>query len=306
MASDIPLFSIVIPIFNRADIICATLRSVIAQTVSNFEVIVIDDGSSDKPEIAVQSLNDPRIRYVHQRNGGGGAARNRGIEEARGQYIAFLDSDDMFLPNKLERVSAEMPLQDDEVLYSSMKVDRGVSRYWVRPDRGILQNEDVGEYLFVQNQLIQTSTIVLPIALAREVKFDGSLRKGQDLDFCLRLQKAGARFRMIDEPLIIWTDTTETGRTSHLNGYQPVLTWLDHCAQLMTERAKLGYRATVLPYYMGRHEPLVVARDLWLGLMVARVPLAIILRQTLRAYLPQRSYRRIVNTIVKWAGARTV
>ncbi len=304
MANDIPLFSIVIPIFNRADIVCETLRSVIAQTISNFEVIIIDDGSSDNPEPAVRSLRDQRIRYIHQGNAGGGAARNRGIEEARGQYIAFLDSDDMFLPHKLERVCAEIPLRDNEVLYSSMKVDRGVSRYWVRPDRGIRQNEDVGEYLFVQNQLIQTSTIILPIELARKVKFDGSLRKGQDLDFCLRLKKAGASFRMIDEPLIIWTDTTETGRTSHLGGYQPILTWLDHCAHLMTERSKLGYRATVLPYYMGRHQPLVVARDLWLGLVVARVPLKIILRQTLRAYLPQRSYRRIVNTVVKWVGAR--
>jgi glycosyltransferase involved in cell wall biosynthesis len=304
LANDVPLFSIVIPLYNRANIIRATLSSVVSQTVSDFEVIVVDDGSADNPAPLVQSLGDPRIRYVRQANSGGGAARNLGIDEARGRYIAFLDSDDIFLPHKLERLSAEIPLGDNEVLYSSMQVDRGVGKYWVRPDRGIGAHEDVGEYLFVQNQLIQTSTIVLPSALARKVKFDGSLRKGQDLDFCLRLQNSGASFRMIDEPLIIWADATETGRTSHMAGYQAILMWLEHCAPLMTNRAKLGYRATVLPYYMGRHQPLVVAQDLWLGLVVGGVPLKIILRQALRAYLPQRSYRRIVNTVVKWAGAR--
>src|SRR5450631_1749876 len=299
-----PLFSIVIPLYNRADSILTTVNSVVSQTVSDFEVIVVDDGSVDNPGPLIESLGDRRVRYVHQANAGGGAARNRGIDEARGQYIAFLDSDDIFLPHKLERLSAEMPLHHNEVLYSSMRVDRGVGKYWVRPDRSIRAHEDVGEYLFVQNQLIQTSTIVLPSALARKVKFDGSLRKGQDLDFCLRLQNAGASFRMIDEPLIIWLDATETGRTSHSAGYQPILMWLEHCAPLMTDKAKLGYRATVLAYYMGRHQPLVVARDLWLGLVVGRVPLKVILRKTLRAYLPQASYRRIVNIVVKLGGAR--
>jgi hypothetical protein len=300
----IPLFSVVIPLYNRAAIIGKTLSSLTSQTLGDFEVIVVDDGSLDHPEGAVEFVGDSRIRIVRQAHAGGGAARNRGIEEARGRYIAFLDSDDTFLPHKLARVAAELPLGNIEVLYSSMYVDRGVGKYWVRPDRAIRLNEDVGEYLFVANQLMQTSTIVLPSPLAKRVKFDGSLSKGQDLDFCLRLQKVGACFRMIDEPLTIWADTTEDGRTSHGAGHQPILNWLDHCAPLMTKKAELGYRATVLAYYMGRHKPWVVARDLLLAWLVGGVSSKVVLRQALRAYLPQKSYRRVVNIFVKWAGAK--
>lgn len=300
----VPAYSIVVPTYNRAGIIGKTLKSVLNQSFSDFEIIVVDDGSRDSPEQAIAELADQRIRFVRQENAGGGAARNRGIDEARGDYIAFLDSDDIFLPNKLERIASEFPLGANEVLYSSMYVDRGVGKYWVRPDRGILENEDVGEYLFVKNQLIQTSTIVLPRMLAQRVRFDGTLRKGQDLDFCLRLQKAGATFRMIDEPLTVWVDITEVGRTSHVGGYQQILTWLEHCAPLLTKRAKLGYRATVLPYYMGRDRPWIVAKDLWLGWAFGGVPFKIILRQALRSYLPPGSYRKLVNVFVRHSGAR--
>ena len=299
-----PLFSIVVPLYNRAAGIRATLESVLRQTVGDFEIVVVDDGSTDAPESGIAAIGDPRIRYVRQPNTGGGGARNRGIQEARGRYIALLDSDDFFLPNKLARISSELPLAPNEVLYSTMLVDRGVGRYWTRPDRGIAKGEDVGEYLFVANQLIQTSTIVLPAALARQVLFDGQLPKGQDLDFCLRLQKAGAAFRMIDDPLVIWMDATEVGRTSHLGGYKSVLLWLERCSPMLTHKANLGYRATVLAYYMGRHQPWVVARDLWMGLVVGGVPFRIIMRQALRAYLPRSSYRRIANTVVKWGGER--
>lgn len=299
-----PLFSVVIPLYNRAGLILGTINSVLSQTMTDFEIVVVDDGSTDNPEATIASLNDSRVRLVRQENSGGGAARNRGIQEAKGEYIAFLDSDDFFLPHKLSRLAAELPLKGREVLYSAMLVDRGVSRYWRRPERGIREGEDVGEYMFVANQLIQTSTIVLPTTLAREVMFDGTLPKGQDLDFCLRLQSAGATFRMLAEPLVIWTDDTETGRTSHKGGYESVLLWLDRCAPLLTRKANLGYRVTVLAYYMGRARPLRVARDLWMGLAFGGVSTRIVLRQALRAYLPHGTYRKLANTVVRLGGLR--
>ena len=170
----------------------------------------------------------------------------------------------------------------------------------MRPNRAIRDDEDVGEYLFVHNQFIQTSAIVLPRALADEVRFDGTLRKGQDLDFCLRLQRHGAVFRMIEEPLVVWVDTSEAGRTSRVPGYLAPQSWLDRCGHLLSHRALLGYRATVLAYYMAGDKPLTVARDLAAGLFQAGVPPRIILRQALRAYLPRGLYRRMVDTVV-WA-----
>jgi hypothetical protein len=177
-----------------------------------------------------------------------------------------------------------------------------VGRYWIRPSRAIRPGEDVGEYLFVHNQFIQTSAIVLPRKLAGEVRFDPTLRKGQDLDFCLRLQRSGAVFRMIEEPLGIWVDASEAGRTSRVSGYQAPLAWLDRCGHLLSPRAMLGYRATVLSYYMAADKPFTVARDLAAGLFRGGVPPRIILRQALRAYLPRGLYRRLVDTTVRAFG----
>lgn len=302
-----PTFSVVIPLYNRADIVGQTIRSVLDQDYQDFEIIVVDDGSKDDPEPVVAAFGDPRIRYIRQANAGGGAARNRGIEEARGRYVAFLDSDDQFLPGKLSIMAAALPAGDqDIVLYSQMKVDRGVDRYWVRPERGIREDEDVGEYLFCANQFMQTSTLVVSAALAKRVRFDPALKKGQDLDFAVRLQVGGGRFRMIEQPLTIWLDASEVGRTSYVRGYETSLDWLERCGHLLTKRARHGYRATVLAYHMAPIRPIATFRELLRGLLFGRVPPRILARQLLRSYLPKSLYRSIVNQFVHRFGKEPV
>lgn len=297
-----PLFTIVVPVYNRAHLIERTLQSVLAQTCQDFEVCVVDDGSKDDIEAAIDRIGDPRVRLIRQENAGGGAARNNGIEHAVGQYIAFLDSDDLFMPDKLSRYAREFPLREDTVLYSSMNVDRGVEKYWIRPERPIIEGEDVGEYLFCANQLIQTSTLVVPAALAKRVKFDPTLRRGQDLDFCIRLQRAGAVFRMVNEPLTIWFDDTEAGRTSYVKGYETSLNWLYRAEPILTEKAKIGYRATVLAYHMGPVKPFIAMRDLFNGWMYGGVSTRVTARQVLRAFLPRSFYRSMVNSFVSKFG----
>lgn len=299
MSDAAPFFSVVIPLYNRADIVGDTIRSVQAQDWQDFEIVVIDDGSRDDPAPVIEAIGDPRVRYIRQDNAGGGAARNHGIKAARGRYIAFLDSDDLFLPGKLSIMA--QALKDDDgrtVLYSRMKVDRGVDRYWIRPDRGIRDGEDVGEYLFCANQFMQTSTMVVPSEMARKVLFDPALKKGQDLDFCVRLQGAGARFKMIDEPLTVWLDATEDGRTSYVRGYETSLDWLDRCGHMLTDRARRGYRATVLAYHMAPVRPVAALRDLVIGMFAGGVPPRVVARQILRSYLPKPLYRSLVNLFV--------
>ncbi len=96
------LFSIVIPTYNRADFIYKTVQSILNQTYSNFEVIIVDDGSNDNTEEVVTSMIDNRIRYYKKENAERGAARNFGAKLARGEYINFFDSDDLAYPNHLE------------------------------------------------------------------------------------------------------------------------------------------------------------------------------------------------------------
>lgn len=94
--------SLVIPLYNKEDAILKTIDSVLKQTYSDFEVIVVDDGSKDNSLRVVQSIEDPRLRVIHKENGGVSSARNRGIREAKGDYIALLDGDDLWEPTFLE------------------------------------------------------------------------------------------------------------------------------------------------------------------------------------------------------------
>lgn len=96
------MISIVIPLYNKEQSITSTLQTVLKQTYQDFEIVIVDDGSTDHSVEEVKKVIDPRIRLIHQSNAGVSAARNRGIDEARGEYIAFLDADDEWKPDYLK------------------------------------------------------------------------------------------------------------------------------------------------------------------------------------------------------------
>ena len=100
--SNSELVSVIIPTYNREHLIEESVRSVLAQTYTNFEILVVDDGSTDNTEEVVAAITDPRLRYIHQPNRGRSNARNHALTLAKGKYITFLDSDDLYLPNKIE------------------------------------------------------------------------------------------------------------------------------------------------------------------------------------------------------------
>tara|TARA_A100001015_G_C14988203_1_gene712540 strand:- start:289 stop:1179 length:891 start_codon:yes stop_codon:yes gene_type:complete len=112
-----PRYSLIIPTYNRAGFIKNTVDSVIAQSFTDFEVIVVDDGSTDGTEQVVSAINDPRVSYYKKVNGERGAARNYGIAKAKGEYVTFLDSDDQLYPNHFEEAEKLVNKHDHPCMF---------------------------------------------------------------------------------------------------------------------------------------------------------------------------------------------
>src|SRR5262252_3345733 len=132
--------SVLIPLYNKERWIKRALDSIACQTLTDFEVIVVDDGSTDGGSDVVANYKDPRVRMVHQPNAGPGSARNRGIAEARGELLAFLDADDEWFPNYLQdSIQFLEGLSQEVVSVSSGYIEypSGISRESMWKARGI-------------------------------------------------------------------------------------------------------------------------------------------------------------------------
>lgn len=139
---NIGLVSVVVPVYNASRFLSRTINSVLAQTYQNFEIIIVDDCSTDDSLSIAQNFakQDSRIQLLHNpKNIGVAETRNRGINEAKGEYIAFLDSDDVWLPQKLERQMALAKRTDADIVYCSYEFidenDKRLRRPFVVPER---------------------------------------------------------------------------------------------------------------------------------------------------------------------------
>ena len=205
-----PTVSVVIPTYNRAHLVGRAIQSVLNQTYQDFEIIVVDDGSTDNTEEVVKSFNDPRIRYIrHDQNRGGSAARNTGIKMARGEYIAFQDSDDEWLPEKLEKQMKVFKSAPPEVgvVYTDMwRISKGEKRYWhspkIMPEDGIVYKQALDRVMGIG---IQTA-IIKRECLNAVGMFDENFPRFIDLELFVRLSKY-YYFHHINEPLVNFYDT---------------------------------------------------------------------------------------------------
>jgi glycosyltransferase involved in cell wall biosynthesis len=190
-----PKVSVIIPAYKAARFIGETIDSVFAQTFSSFEIIVINDGSPDVDELErVLSRYPTRLSYVSQRNQGAGAARNAGLRLARGEFVAFLDSDDVWLPRFLEEQLALITSKGgfDLVYSDAVSFSDPAS-----PGRSTMEtNPSFGEVTF-ESLTCGRCTVITSAVLARRERilavglFDQSLPNSQDFDLWLRLLKDG-------------------------------------------------------------------------------------------------------------------
>lgn len=200
------------PVYNRADMVGRAVESVLGQSFADFELIVVDDASSDRTAERLQAIADPRLKLIrHEQNLGGNAARNHGIREAKSPLITFLDSDDQFLPGRLDstvRYFAEHP-EIDLLVDACIKRWPGARRDLVRTNPELSGNEAVLAALFDRSLFKATPGITVRREVAIEAGlFDEGLRRRQDYDFILRVAKVG-RLATRNEPNWVKTNSAD-------------------------------------------------------------------------------------------------
>jgi len=186
-----PFFSVIIPVYNKASFVGETLKSVLAQTYTDFEIILINDGSTDASETVIQGFNDSRIRYFWKANEGVAVARNEGIAKAQGDFICFLDADDYWLPNFLTTFKKQIDALPNHKVFSCAVAIETAKK--IIPAQYAL--DKITEFQIVdffeasrKECILWTSATVIHKSVFEKIgTFDTQIKKGEDTELWLRI-----------------------------------------------------------------------------------------------------------------------
>ncbi|MET3035628.1 glycosyltransferase family 2 protein [Chryseobacterium sp. NRRL B-14859] len=250
------MFSIVIPLYNKELSIKNTIESVLKQTIQDYEIIVVNDGSTDRSLEVVQKINDGRIKIIDKENEGVSATRNRGIEEASFEWIAFLDGDDIWRSNHLQIVSEMIKQYPEERLFAT-SFDYSDGRDVKRSERK--RFSIISDYFdeSLKEHLIWTSIFISHISCFKINKFNPSLALGEDLELFSRMVKANN--------LVKCTDITATyridaeNRSSHYTQYKMNKSFLSMLSfnKMNTKAEKKYFKGLII----GKLKHFVVRKD---------------------------------------------
>lgn len=295
-----PVFSVIIPVYNRTELLKRAVGSVLRQDFGDFEVLIIDDGSVVDIKTIADGFGDSRIRYFRQVNRGASAARNAGIDFARGTYVAFLDSDDIYLPHHLASMHALLQAAPGAVAYCPIVATRGKNGDFIKPPRAIGRGENMATYLMCDRGFVQTSGVCLSRQIAARVRYRDDAKFGDDTDFAIRLQLAGCPFVMAEAPGVVWSDDLDHDRLSDIR--QPIgdLKWLDDLKPHIPARAYHGYRGWHQAKGLMQAAPLqalgLYLRAAFQGSYSPRFALIVLLQ----VVVPNHRYRQLSDIWIRW------
>jgi glycosyltransferase involved in cell wall biosynthesis len=174
-------YSVIIPTYNRVKKLKRAVTSVVNQSIDNWELIVVDDGSTDKTKQYINSIKDKRIKYVYQDNQGPAASRNTGIRKAKGQYICFLDSDDEYFHDHIESFE-EIISGDNKNFIISDSIIRNKNGDYI--DKTKLYDSHINP-----NRVPCMQSVCLKASLAKTTLFDENIKMKEDVEFWLRVSQ---------------------------------------------------------------------------------------------------------------------
>jgi glycosyltransferase involved in cell wall biosynthesis len=242
------IVSAVIPTRGRRELLQRAVRSALAQTLREIEVVVVIDGEDPLTRLAMERVarQDGRLRVVTLASSVGGSdARNRGVDAASGEWIAFLDDDDEWLPGKLQaQIEAVGPSTAPVLIGTCKMIARTPGRDYVWPRRMPASNEQIGEYILARRTLtrgegyIQTSTLFVRRALMLAQPFKSGQLKHQDTEWVLRLARLpGVQVVFADDVLAIHNIEEDRTTVSSKANWRYSLEWLRRDRHLFTPRA---------------------------------------------------------------------
>lgn len=198
------LVSIIIPVYNGEKYIADTIQSVIDQTYKNWELIIVDDGSTDNTADVVKQFNDSRISYIKKNNTGVSDTRNLGATISKGEILCFLDADDIWLPENLEKKVEKLITEPKGVLvYSSMFLWDERNDYKTCKTTKKIVEDDWGKFRRLMVPTIPSSAIIKRDYFFEAGMFDTNISTSADFDLTIRLRELG-EFIYLEEPLVLY------------------------------------------------------------------------------------------------------
>jgi glycosyltransferase involved in cell wall biosynthesis len=230
--------SVVVPVYNRRELVRGAIESVLAQTRRDWELILVDDASDDDPGSVLSEYRDDRLRSVRRsKNGGVSAAQNTGLDAATGRYVAFLHSDDVWRPERLARL---VPVLDEgSVVVGGVESGFELMEPGVRLCRGPWLEGADGVDVLSYRAHVHISTLLFRTELARAVRFDEALRNTEDRDFIFRFLSETTLAFVADDLVVIDRRNTGLRDADHASGYEYL--YAKHRDVITSDRAVDAY-----------------------------------------------------------------
>ncbi|WP_218186843.1 glycosyltransferase family 2 protein [Pseudomonas sp. EGD-AK9] len=235
-----PVVSVIMPAYNAADTLLESVSSVLAQSMGELELIVCDDASTDATPVLLAAIDDPRLKFIRNpSNLGAGPSRDRAIEQASAPWVAFIDADDVWLPERLERLLRAVEDAPDRLVFDDIMTCHSVAGKLV-PWRRVHGNNAFGgngperRDIHIENYVSSPRLIMqplIPLAFIRQAGLRHSNRSfGEDAEYFLHLALAGVGFRYLPEPLYLYR--VQPGSATAKAGAAQMRECIESCAAL--------------------------------------------------------------------------
>lgn len=240
------LVSVIVPTLGRPEMVMRAVSSVLAQSYAPLEVVVVIDGPDEETARALRQFKDTRIKVLMlKENVGGAEGRNIGVREARGEWVAFLDDDDAWMPEKLtKQMELAATMQARYPVVSTRVLVRGPKSSRVLPRRLYRSGSDMSEYLFCRYRfsygdgLLQTSTLLAKRSLLLQAPFSFALKRHQDWDWLLKVsRRSDVAIAMLPDVLTVMQVEAAGGSVSRSLDWEFSLAWARQNRQFISRKA---------------------------------------------------------------------